>query len=140
MKKGRRFAHRHKGPVLFISIGILLASCIPLMIAASGAEGTDILPPVIFTAAFVFCIWLFIVHRGYVLKEDHLLVITGPIRRRYFYSGITRVRYIRQTALRCAGFRLYYMGEVTALVNPKEVQEFADALRDKCPDAVFEIL
>ena len=138
MKEDCRFAHRHNGFFLFLVTGMIIAACVPLILMSFEKGGYFLVLLPAYGGVLVFLVWLLLVRRKYVLKEDHLLTVTGPVSRRYDYRGITRVRYLKGTAFRSPGFRIYYMGRETAVINPEGPEAFIEALKKRCPGAEYE--
>lgn len=139
MKKDRRFAHWHNGFFLFMLTGVLIAACVPLIIMSFEKGGYYILWLALYGAVFAFLVWLLIVRRKYVFKDDCLTVVTGPVSRKYLYEGITRIRYRKGTRFRCPGFIIFYMGREKITVQPLKTEEFAEEIKKRCPGAEYEL-
>lgn len=111
----------------------IIALMVSLLDAIMNGHITAIL---LFTILEGFFIWTWF-GTYYVLKEDHLFIRSGPVKEKFYYNNINKIKQTKSvlssTALSVDRIEIIYKGSLGAYISPKDSEEFINKLKEKCP-------
>lgn len=89
----------------------------------------------------IFMAWL-AMSTAYIVKEDHLLIRSGPFKMRIRYEDIRKVSRTQSVlaapALSTQRLEILYRRYDIAHISPDDEDKMLELLQERCPQAVFE--
>lgn len=136
-KNKMRFPFYRDFWVRVLSWAVIASACVPLFQSAV-QSGTPAALPVLWALGIAVAAFFWL--RSYCeFRDDHLLVVIGPLFVKYEYRYITGIKttmgaWGRDEKPR-ARFALYVNRVLKRYLSPRDAGDFLKRFREKCPDA-----